>query len=83
MILLYMLTGKLGNHAGPLRCDLLLNYVFFRTPFGHEYEATAFTKYNIHKAEDILNHFMVVTGTYLEELISKMEEEFASKMEEK
>lgn len=35
---------------------------FCRTPYGREYEVTACTKYDIHKAEDPMNHFMVVTG---------------------
>eukprot|EP00731_Ephydatia_muelleri_P016538 Em0009g962a len=33
-----------------------------RTPYGREYELTACTKYDIHKAEDPINHFMIVTG---------------------
>lgn len=33
-----------------------------RTPFGREFEVTACTKYNTHKAEDLHNHFMLVTG---------------------
>ena len=33
-----------------------------RTPFGREYEVTACTKFNTHKAEDVNNHFMLITG---------------------
>ena len=33
-----------------------------RTPFGREYEVTACTKFNTHKAEDVNNYFMIVTG---------------------
>lgn len=44
-----------------------------RTPFGREYEATGCTKFTVHKAEDVHNHFMIVTGDYLVELESKKE----------
>ena len=33
-----------------------------RTPFGREYEVTACTRFNTHKAEDVDNYFMIVTG---------------------
>ena len=33
-----------------------------RTPFGREYEVTACTKFNTHKAEDVDNYFMMITG---------------------
>jgi len=33
-----------------------------RTPFGREYEVTATTKLNSHKAEELANHFVVVMG---------------------
>lgn len=46
-----------------------------RTPFGREFETTGKTRYNLHKIELEHNHFMVVTGSYLEELIAKKEEE--------
>lgn len=34
----------------------------YRTPFGREYEVTANTKLNPHKAEELCNHFVVVMG---------------------
>lgn len=34
-----------------------------RTPFGREYEVTANTKLNPHKAEELNNHFVVVMGS--------------------
>lgn len=37
-----------------------------RTPFGREFEATACSKFNLHKVEMEHNHFMVVTGNYLD-----------------
>ena len=43
-----------------------------RTPFGREYEVTAKTKYNVHKVEDVHNHFMIVSGN-MEEEISKLD----------
>lgn len=46
-----------------------------RTSFGREYEATGGTKFTIpFRTEDTQNYFMVVTGTYLEELIAKKEQ---------
>ena len=36
-----------------------------------EYEATAGTKFTLHKAEDVQNHFMVVTGDFLKDIMSK------------
>jgi len=34
-----------------------------RTPFGREYEVTANTKLNPHKAEEQCNHFVAVMGS--------------------
>ena len=39
----------------------LITFIF-RTPFGLEYEATACTKYNQHKFEDVHNQFMILVG---------------------
>ena len=46
-----------------------------RTPFGREFETTGATRYNLFKVELEHNHFMVITGTYLEDLIAKKEAE--------
>lgn len=48
---------------------LLISY---RTPYGREFEITGCTKFNKFKAEDIHNHFIVVTGN-MEELLSKLD----------
>ena len=56
----------IGNHsdqaAGLLIHLLLLLSFMRRTPFGREYELTACTKFNTHKAEDVDNYFMIITG---------------------
>ena len=41
----------------------IITTVLCRTPFGREYEVTANTKLNPHKAEELNNHFVVVMGS--------------------
>ncbi|CAI8016469.1 Cilia- and flagella-associated protein 161 [Geodia barretti] len=43
----------------------------YKTPFGRELEVTGHTHLNTHKAEDVHNHFMVVTGS-LEDAVASL-----------
>jgi hypothetical protein len=43
----------------------------YKTPFGRELEVTGHTHFNTHKAEDVHNHFMVVTGS-LEDAVASL-----------
>lgn len=77
-----MLTGNPSKTAVQYTVQIMHGYNYCRTPFGREYETTGATRFTIpQKVEDVHNHFMIVTGDYLEDLLKQDSEKATSQQQ--